>query len=144
MALNLIHLKATSARINHKKHLRMKVLLLLWTSLATVILADEHPVRRFTVDLDRPPSERWNDVIDAHLDAIPAVVAEAKSEQYGGQLVQGWASDLTWAWSPLDNELRIETLWMYRPRQPRKSSSKFSQRGYSRAQSLRLATGGVV
>ncbi|CAD6192170.1 unnamed protein product [Caenorhabditis auriculariae] len=45
---------------------------------------------------------------------------------------------LTRAWSPLDNELRIETLWVSRPRQPEKSSSKVFQRAYGRARSLRL------
>ncbi|CAD6194620.1 unnamed protein product [Caenorhabditis auriculariae] len=50
----------------------------------------------------------------------------------------------TGAWSLLDNELRIETLWVDRARRPRKSSSKDFQRVYGRARSIRLATGGVV
>lgn len=51
---------------------------LLFAGLFTVFCDELKVPKRYKINLDLPPEERWNEVIDDHIDEIPAVVNETK------------------------------------------------------------------
>ncbi|CAB3402631.1 unnamed protein product [Caenorhabditis bovis] len=56
----------------------MRILLLLILCFA-VIFVNSRKLRKYTINLDENPTQRWNHVIRDHLDYLPGVIAESKN-----------------------------------------------------------------
>lgn len=54
----------------------MAYLFIATLSLITLVVSENsvEPMRKFTVDLDKPPEERWIDILSHYNSSVPAIV----------------------------------------------------------------------